>query len=600
MRTHDFKAVCALLILLALTAPLRGADGESTYIIVLREAARNQPAEPDVAAFQGRLLRADGNRRVAVLPDGVIQRLSQHPRVLYIQRLWNGREALQPQTANAVIAPDGAVTHSTQPDWQTGAYLYDRSGNIKSIGADGYSYDSVGRLIRADVSSKIENYTYDPFGNLRLPGAPEIDPSNNRVSTAAYDAAGNLTADSRGTYRYDAIAMMTGHTPAATDTTPSVPRRMIYTADDERIAIVAMPGGAPETTRITVRDLGGKVLREFERSGTDTEWRRDYVYGEGRLLGGERQVPNGDTGYRHFHLDHLGSVRLVTRGGDAARITEVKYAPFGTEVDPSTDEYTSLKYSPLEPMKFAGHERDYYGAVNVPGDDHLDYMHARFYSAAAGRFLSVDPTWESADVERPQAFNRYTYVDNNPLNRIDPDGRAGRGIGRIIEIVKRGPFYKRVKTDVDADELKVAVSDGEDIVSTRDAMNDMATELSGGRTPIYHEPKADGQMGHYHVVDEHGKKAKGFGHLFHWGVGFASMLPYVGTVVDIMTADDIDAGASPIMERAAQQLFGAKYSALTDDQRKAVFEAVKIKDEEKKETKKVIRDTEDKTKKKEQ
>ena len=42
-----------------------------------------------------------------------------------------------------------------------------------------------------------------------------------------------------------------------------------------------------------------------------------------------------------------------------------------------------------------------------------------------GRFLSVDPV---LDVKRalhePQVWNRYSYVVNNPINRVDRDGRA--------------------------------------------------------------------------------------------------------------------------------------------------------------------------------
>lgn len=41
-----------------------------------------------------------------------------------------------------------------------------------------------------------------------------------------------------------------------------------------------------------------------------------------------------------------------------------------------------------------------------------------------GRFLSVDPTWESADLGNPQSWNRYSYVGNNPVNNTDPDGRC--------------------------------------------------------------------------------------------------------------------------------------------------------------------------------
>ena len=52
----------------------------------------------------------------------------------------------------------------------------------------------------------------------------------------------------------------------------------------------------------------------------------------------------------------------------------------------------------------------------------LDYMHARYYDSDMGRFLSVDPLIPKAAMRAPQLWNRYAYVTNNPLNRVDPEG----------------------------------------------------------------------------------------------------------------------------------------------------------------------------------
>jgi RHS repeat-associated protein len=420
------KLIRTVLAVMAIGVTMSAAEPENAYVVVLREVTANSDrSEPDVQALGGRVLRRDGDRRFVALTEEAARKLEQHPRVLYMQRLWTGPETperFQPQAAAATV--DRVVTTSGEPDWHTGAYAFDKSGNIKSIGADAYAYDSSGRIIQANVSGKPESYQYDAFGNLKMPNGPDVKPATNQIDGATYHT-GNLTADARGTYRYDAVSMMTGHTPAGTAITPAVPRRMIYTADDERVAVITMPGDAPATTRIDVRDLGGRVLREFESDGSGTEWRRDYIYAGDRLVAGERQVPTGETGYRHFHLDHLGSTRLITRGGDAARISDPKFFPFGGEADSSTDEYTSFKYSPLEPMKFTGHERDYYGAANVPNDIHLDYMHARYYNAAAGRFLTVDPSREY-EPTRPQSWNRYSYALNSALTFVDPDGRKYR------------------------------------------------------------------------------------------------------------------------------------------------------------------------------
>ncbi len=47
-------------------------------------------------------------------------------------------------------------------------------------------------------------------------------------------------------------------------------------------------------------------------------------------------------------------------------------------------------------------------------------LHARYYSAPTGRFISADTVVPNAD--DPQTLNRYAYVRNNPLVLNDPDG----------------------------------------------------------------------------------------------------------------------------------------------------------------------------------
>ncbi|HLA12649.1 MAG TPA: RHS repeat-associated core domain-containing protein [Pyrinomonadaceae bacterium] len=52
----------------------------------------------------------------------------------------------------------------------------------------------------------------------------------------------------------------------------------------------------------------------------------------------------------------------------------------------------------------------------------LDYFGERYYASTQGRFTSVDPLMASATTQDPQSFNRYTFVLNNPLRYVDPDG----------------------------------------------------------------------------------------------------------------------------------------------------------------------------------
>jgi len=59
-----------------------------------------------------------------------------------------------------------------------------------------------------------------------------------------------------------------------------------------------------------------------------------------------------------------------------------------------------------------------------------DYFSARYYSSSMGRWLS--PDWSAkeepvpyAKLDNPQSLNLYSYVLNNPLSNVDPDGHAG-------------------------------------------------------------------------------------------------------------------------------------------------------------------------------
>jgi hypothetical protein len=52
-------------------------------------------------------------------------------------------------------------------------------------------------------------------------------------------------------------------------------------------------------------------------------------------------------------------------------------------------------------------------------------MNGRVYDPAIARFISADPLIQ--DPYHSQAFNRYSYVWNNPLNGTDPTGNAVQG-----------------------------------------------------------------------------------------------------------------------------------------------------------------------------
>lgn len=212
-------------------------------------------------------------------------------------------------------------------------------------------------------------------------------------------------------------------------------RAFYYDANDERVLRyrfeqdtdeLISPGDARWGMRAggaiwnpTLRDERGQVLVDRRQGdgiqGTELE---TYVWRGDALLGSELQ-PQGQV--RYFALDHLGSVRAIADG--AGSLVETRwYEPYGYNPKPVTLD---------ERRAWAGHEREY-GELAKPHDD-LDYMHARFYKPAWGRFLSVDPVLvANRAMSEPQGWNRYSYTLGNPLRFIDPDGRETVSVNRRL------------------------------------------------------------------------------------------------------------------------------------------------------------------------
>ena len=299
--------------------------------------------------------------------------------------------------------------------WTSGDYVYDGAGNIVQIGTSVFVYDASSRLreatIPAGVENRLESYQYDPFGNMqrRFVNGNEIgigatSQTTNRMNLNEYDDAGNVVGVAGNvfkSYSYDPLQRM-----VEKDWNQLSSEIYIYTPGEERIG-AARTIGAVTTWTWTVRHLDGKPIRQFSSSeSSGWRWLEDYVWTEGALIGGERAV--GEGGRRHFHLDHLGTPRLIT-SNERSLVARHDFAPFGAELTPSVQE-------PLreEPLRFTAHERDFEDIL------YLDYMHARYYSASDGRFLSADPL--AGDLGNPQSLNRYSYVLNEPVSYLDPQG----------------------------------------------------------------------------------------------------------------------------------------------------------------------------------
>jgi RHS repeat-associated protein len=89
----------------------------------------------------------------------------------------------------------------------------------------------------------------------------------------------------------------------------------------------------------------------------------------------------------------------------------------------------------------------------------LDYFGARYYGSTQGRFTGADPgPFVVAD---PQSWNRYAYVQNNPLKFTDPTGRTlslnGEAADDFVAYLQRRSGLSLVR---DAKTGKVTIAKG--------------------------------------------------------------------------------------------------------------------------------------------
>jgi RHS repeat-associated protein len=135
------------------------------------------------------------------------------------------------------------------------------------------------------------------------------------------------------------------------------------------------------------------VLLELNASGIQTA---NYTQGPGidEPLGMTR-----NSGSYYYLPDGLGSIRGLVDNNQNI-VANYQYDVFGS--------IRSMKSSVWNPYRFTARE---WGA-----DAELYYYRARYYDSEVGRFLSKD---SAGFVDGP---NLYLYVDNDPVNKVDPSG----------------------------------------------------------------------------------------------------------------------------------------------------------------------------------
>ena len=235
--------------------------------------------------------------------------------------------------------------------------------------------------------------------------------------------AGDMTADGANQYAYDDEGRVCAvQAPPAAPGWPPTMVQYIYDAEDQRVAKgtihAVLVNGQPTLSCDTTQngftltnsyglDLAGEQVTE---TGGDGQWLHTNVFVGGQLLA--TYDPNG----LHSNItDWLGTRRVQTN--------------ISGEVE---ETYQNLPFGELVPQNntfFLGATEHHFTGKEIDAESGNDYMFARYYNSATGRFLS--PDWSAkedpvpyAHLDNPQSLNLYSYVQNNPLAKPDLDGHG--------------------------------------------------------------------------------------------------------------------------------------------------------------------------------
>jgi RHS repeat-associated protein len=277
-----------------------------------------------------------------------------------------------------------------------------------------WTYDGIYRLtnetISLDPMSKNGTVAYglDLVGNRlsqtsSIPGIPtasfSYDADDRILSTESYDANGNTLVSGSRTFTYDFANRLKSMNNGAVT--------LLYDGDGNRVAKTV--GGV--STRYLVDDLNptgyAQVVEEIGAGGAQ----RTYTYGVQRIS--QNQPMNGTWTPSFYGYDGLGSVRTLTNSAGAVTDT-YDYDAWGNAV--------IVTGSTPNVYLYRGEQYD--------RDLNLYYLRARYFDPLTGRFLTKDP--EAGSIKVPATFHRYVYAAGDPVNRIDPSGRANNVVFRFI------------------------------------------------------------------------------------------------------------------------------------------------------------------------
>lgn len=254
---------------------------------------------------------------------------------------------------------------------------------------------------------------------------PGVARNARYASEFAYDSAGNMTSGAGRTVTYTSFNKPKSITQSdgGVQTTIDFEYDTAQARMRKTTTVQPQSGGTSQVYVTTY--VGGLFDKTVKPDGTVE--RNYYIAAPTGLVAIKTQVNNDLAGAttRYTHLDHLGSVVLMTdSAGNVVPGTAASFGPFGnTRAAAGWDDSVDTPFTTPEQRRgFTGHEQlDSIGLV---------HMNGRIYDPVLGRFMTPDPVTE--DIYNLQTLNRYSYVRNNPLSLTDPTGYKSKGFGKFM------------------------------------------------------------------------------------------------------------------------------------------------------------------------
>lgn len=285
------------------------------------------------------------------------------------------------------------------PGLRTRNYAYNAVGKlvnlIKNSNHYTYQYDALDRLIKASGGNSEYVWTYDNAGNRTqstVNGKTQVykyAKDSNRLlkqgdQQLTYKATGEPVF--KGSLRYDYTL---GGRPAKVYKGRTLLAEYRYNSEGERIRKIDHTVQPAKTTYYLYENK--QLTAEIDSKGNII---RQYLYMAYRPVVAFQQKD-----IYTIHNDHRGAPEIVIND-TGKTVWQATYSPFG--------EATLLAENFIMNLRLPG---QYYDA-----ETGTHYNIYRDYDPKSGRYLTSDPLGIEA------GFNTYTYVTNDPLNRIDPLG----------------------------------------------------------------------------------------------------------------------------------------------------------------------------------